>query len=490
MNLVKAHRVLLLLASVLLFSKCESDQVSETAPNIILIVADDLGYSDLSYYRARYGTPSEDSPTSNTPFIDGIAKEGIHFTDFYSGAAVCSPSRAALLTGRNKTRLGIYNWIPANVPMHLEREEVTIAEMLKQQDYETGHFGKWHLTSGNMPQPEPLDQGFDYAFWTHNNAQPSHENPVNFIRNRDEVGELIGYSSHLVVDETIDWLTSKRKKDRPFYINLWFHEPHVVEAAPDSLKMRHTKNQAYYGSIENMDYAVGRLLKYLKDQQLEEKTLIIFTSDNGSEKIGSNGSFRGEKCYQFEGGIRVPFIVSWKGKIQADIQSNTVGHFTDVLPTIAALINTDTPQDRIIDGADLSAILLGQSKTIKRKEPLFFYRYFHDPICMLRADDMVLLGYQNVPKPWQTDYDQVDDALFKPKDGGEKWSQWSFQKSHMEAIQLQIPMYFELYNMTKDLSEQHNIAEQNPELLKALKIKMLAMKEEMVAEGGAWFDEL
>ncbi len=463
-------------------------QEPEIPPNIILMVADDLGYNDLSCYRNTHGVLTENSPTSQTPFIDNIAKQGMYFTDFYCGAAVCSPSRAALLTGRNKTRLGIYNWIPAGVPMHLESEEVTIAELLKQKNYATGHFGKWHLTSGNMPQPEPLDQGYDYAFWTHNNAIPSHENPTNFIRNRDELGEIIGYSSHLVVEEAMLWLNRHKEDQNPFYINIWFHEPHEKMAAPDSLKNRHQKNQAYYGCIENMDYAVGKLMKYLKDNGLDENTLIIFTSDNGSEKAGSNDPLRGAKCFQYDGGIRVPFIAYWKGKIQAETKSNIVGHFTDVLPSIAAITQSQIPGDRVIDGENLSEVLLGTNKDYQRKKPIFFYRYFHDPICMLRQGDWILLGYQERPQARKTFYDAKVEALFKPEEGEPTWSQWSFQESHMEALKDQEPQYFELYNTRTDIGQYTDLASEKPSLLDSMKQIMLRTRIEMIDEGGDWYN--
>lgn len=476
------------MAIVLGLSLVGCQQKSEDLPNIILLLADDLGYNDLSFYRATLGVQSGDSPSCQTPFIDKLAQEGIYFTDFYSGAAVCSPSRAALLTGRNKTRLGIYNWIPQGVPMHLASEEITLAELLKQRDYATGHFGKWHLTSGNMPQPEPLDQGFDYAFWTHNNAIPSHENPENFIRNRNEVGELKGYSSHLVVAEAIQWLDAHKKDKNPFYINLWFHEPHQKEAAPDSLKIKHSRNSSYYGCIENMDYAVGKLLKYLSDQSLMDNTLILFSSDNGSIYKGSNDPLRGKKAFQYDGGIRVPFIAYWKGKIPPGTSSSAVGHFTDVFPTIAGITQIETSNERIIDGEDLSEILLGSAKDYSRKSPIFFYRYFHDPICMLRQGDMILLGYQNKPKPRQLNYNTQVEALFKPEEGDPKWSQWSFRESHMEAIKLQEPKYFELYNIRRDIGEYIDLAADRPELLESLKQTMLNTRMEMLHEGGDWYE--
>jgi arylsulfatase A len=467
---------------------CSEKKESTQLPNIVLILADDLGYNDLSFYRQLHDVHSENSPTCQTPNIDKLAEEGMYFTDFYSGAAVCSPSRAALLTGRNSTRLGIYNWIPGSNPMHLRDGEMTIAELVKQKNYSTAHFGKWHLTSGNMPQPEPMDQGYDYAFWTENNAIPSHENPVNFFRNRDEVGELEGYSCHIVVNEAIKWLENQNEERNPFYINLWFHEPHSKEAAPDSLKARHNRNMAYYGCIENMDYAVGNFINYLKESGIYDNTLILFTSDNGSQYLGSNLPFRGEKCFQYEGGIRVPFIASWKGKIDPGSISGAIGHFTDVFPTVGEIVQAQVPEGLFIDGESLFGTLQGTDPSYEREDPIFFYRYFHDPICMIRKGDYVLLGYQNEPKSWQLNYDEVSEALFKPAPEEPKWSQWGFQKNHMEAIKLQEPGYFELYNIIDDIGQHIDISLNNPGLTDELKRLMLQKQKEMVREGGDWYE--
>lgn len=457
-------------------------------PNIILMMADDLGYNDLSCYRNQHKIISENPPTSQTPNIDDLAKNGMQFTDFYSGAAVCSPSRAALLTGRNATRSGIYNFIPNESPMHLKSEEITIAEMLKNHNYQTAHFGKWHLASENRKHPEPLDQGFDNAFWTYSNAEPSHKNPVNFIKNRNPLGKLNGYSSHLVVNEAIKWLEKNKAKSAPFFMNVWFHEPHLKVAAPDSLSIRHKYNKDYYGCIENMDVAVGKLMTYLKANGLLENTIIIFTSDNGSKFKGSNDPLRGQKTFQFEGGIRVPFIVQWKGNIPAGKISQEIGHFTDVLPTLASLTKTQLPKDIIIDGENIAHILLSNSKDKQRKEPLFFYRYFNDPICMVRLEDVVLLGYYQKPKERVAKYDEREEALFKPKEGEHKGAQWAFQIEHMNAIKNQEPLYFEMYNVKNDVGQFTNIIKNHTKLFEKMKKIMLKKRIEMITEGGNWFE--
>ena len=447
-------------------------------PNIVLILADDLGYNDVSCYRnSNFDQPIEKSPTSQTPNIDLIAEQGMRFTDFYCGAAVCSPSRAALITGRNATRVGIYNWIPEESPIHLHSWEITIAELLKNKNYSTGHFGKWHLTSKGTSQPIPNDQGFDYSFFAHNNAIPSHRDPENYYRNGKPVGPLKGYACGLVVDEAINWLETNKKEETPFYINIWFNEPHLKVAAPEELTRRHKYNQDYYGAIENMDIAVGKLMVYLKENNLDENTIVIFTSDNGSRWDHSNDPLRGEKCFNYEGGVRVPFIIKWTTKVPQGKTSKMTGSFTDIMPTLAKIAGIPVPSDRIIDGVDISPVFFGKATDIERKNPIFFFRYFHDPICMLREGDWCLLGY-DVLIPKAESLNEGELGKIRP---------WHFMENHMEYLKTITPKYFELYNLRDDREQENDLAGEHPEIVKRMKNIMLQLREEMVDEGGDWF---
>ncbi|MEK6477250.1 sulfatase-like hydrolase/transferase [Catalinimonas sp. 4WD22] len=451
---------------------------STKSPNVILMLADDLGYNDLSIYRKAHKEQGERPPTSQTPNIDELAEQGMRFTDFYAGAAVCSPSRSALITGRNATRVGIYNWIPENAPIHLRDEEVTIAEMLKEQDYATGHFGKWHLTSQGTEQPLPNDQGFDYSFYAYNNAVPSHKDPENYYRNGEAVGKMKGYACQLVMDEALNWLEEKgNTDDKPFYINVWFNEPHMKVAAPEELTKRHAYNQEYYGAIENMDLAVGRLMDYLKQNNLEEETIVMFTSDNGSQWDCSNDPLRGEKCFNFEGGIRVPFVIRWPGKVPAAQVSEFPGGFTDVLPTLAEFTGSSLPAERTIDGVSLASVFRGEAKNTERENPIFFYRYFHDPICMLRDGDWCLLGYKNLI-PYAESLNEGELANIRP---------WHFQANHMEYLKDLEPEHFELYNLRRDREQKNDVADAHPERVEKMKAKMLHLRDEMVSEGGNWY---
>lgn len=461
---------------------------SEERPNIIIMLADDLGYNDLTCYRNAHNTPSPKPPTSKTPNLDKLAEQGMRFTDFYCGAAVSSPSRAALLTGRNAVRVGIYNWIPESSPMHLRDEEITIAELLKEKGYQTGHFGKWHLTNNFDKNPGPLEQGYDYALYTQNNAVPSHHNPVNFILNGEPIGPQEGYASHLVVDETINWLDNNREQDKPFYINVWFHEPHEVCAAPDSLASKHEYNQQYYGCIENMDLAVGRLMKHLEKSGLEKNTLIMFSSDNGSQKKFSNLPLKGKKCLNLEGGVRVPFILKWPGKTPQNKVSNIVAGFIDLLPTIADITGTALPEGKNIDGISIKKAFAGDDTFSRKNAPITFYRYFNDPVGMLREGDWCLVGYHE-DFEYTHDIDIPKLAKFKPAEGEKRWSQWGFQKSHMEKIPEIVPSVYKLYNLRKDIGQENDVSEKYPEKTEQMKKKMKMLREEMIEEGGDWYSD-
>ncbi len=303
MNHLKTITFLLPLTA--LFS-CES-KLNDTRPNIVVVLCDDLGYGDLSCYG---------HPVIQTPNLDKLAEEGIKFTSFYSAAPVCSPSRAGLLTGRSPNRSGIYDYIRDAKGetedcldlVHLQADQQTIPAMLKKAGYATCLSGKWHLNSkfNSDAQPTPGYFGFDHWFATSNTAMPSHENPVNFVRDGEEVGELKGFSCQLVVDEVLNWLQNK-KTDNPFYVQVCFHEPHEPVASPPSLVAGYlpksvNENQAeYFANVANMDSAVGRLVKYLKENY-GENTLIVFSSDNGPETL--NRYKRAKRCLWFTGAVK------------------------------------------------------------------------------------------------------------------------------------------------------------------------------------------
>ncbi|MDA0195653.1 MAG: sulfatase-like hydrolase/transferase [Bacteroidetes bacterium] len=302
--LKKSPSSLCIICLMAVFSFC-CQNIKEANPNIIIFLADDMGYKDLGCYGGEAITPN----------LDAMAAEGIKFTNCYAGAPNCSPSRASLLTGRMPVRAGMYSYRPPGNVMHLRDEEMTIAEVLKTAGYQTAHFGKWHL--GCLPRdkqlshPQPDQQGFDYSLGIENNSQPSHRNPDTFVKNGVEIGVQEGYSSHLLADEIESWLDKEYESQKPFFMYVPFHEPHAKVAAPSELvahyKDNDQKTAEYFACIENMDSAVGRILSTLKTRGLKENTMIFFASDNGSYRIGSNDPLRGMKSEVYDGvALRFP----------------------------------------------------------------------------------------------------------------------------------------------------------------------------------------
>ncbi|MAT14199.1 MAG: arylsulfatase, partial [Planctomyces sp.] len=323
----------------------EDNQKAAKRPNVLIILCDDLGYNDLGCFG---------HPAIKSPALDKLASEGMRFTDCYAAAPVCSPSRVGMMSGRTPHRLGVFDWIPEGSPMHMKADETTFANLLKRNGYQTAHIGKWHCNGQfNRPsQPQPNDHGFDYWFSTQNNALPTHHEPVNFVRNGEEVDKLEGYSSDIIVDDAIRWL-NERNEEQPFCLVVWFHSPHeVIATAPEYVEQykeyEPLKRAEYYGNVAQMDAATGRLLKEIDEQQLRDETFVFFTSDNGPETLnrygerssrsyGSSDPLRGMKLHVYEGGIRVPGIIRWPGHVDAGTLSHEPISGVDVLPTVCAV---------------------------------------------------------------------------------------------------------------------------------------------------------
>ena len=434
---------------------------AKVQPNVVILLADDLGYQDVGCY----GGPVQ------TPAIDQLAKDGVRFTDFYSGCAVCSPSRATLLTGRHHIRTGVYSWISdEGQNSHLLLRERTIAEILKDRGYSTAHVGKWHLglPTKNRSKPTPSHHGFDYWFTTWNNASPSHKNPNNFIRNGEAVGPLEGYSCQLVADEAIDWLDNHRHPKAPFFLNIWFHEPHAPIAAPDEIVSSYgelkDKTAIYSGTIDNTDRAISRVVEKLKTMGVRENTLIIYASDNGSYRDDRTGNLRGRKGSNWDGGIRVPGIFSWPEVIRKNRAVKEPAGLVDVLPTLCGLLHLEVPQDRAIDGSDLSPLLKGEINRFQRHQPMFWHLQKSRPMVAMRDGDFSLVA--------NPDYEISQSNMF--------------QESWIPRVKNGGYQDFQLFDLNKDPGQTQNIASDNPELLKKLKAKLLKINQSIMADGVDW----
>ena len=431
-------------------------------PNVVMLLADDLGFKDIGCY----GGPVK------TPTLDALAAGGTRFSDFYSGCAVCSPSRAVLLTGRHHIRAGVYSWISdAGQRSHLLESEVTLAEVLKQNGYATAHVGKWHLglPTAKFAKPTPDKHGFDHWFATWNNAEPSHHNPENFIRNGQSVGKIEGYSCQIVVDEAITWLDQHRAKEKPFFLNVWFHEPHAPIAAPDDIVSTYgkLKDQAavYSGTIDNTDRAIARLLAKLREIAPPEDTLIIYASDNGSYRKDRVGELRGQKGMNWEGGIRVPGIMHWPGTIPAGKVEKTPAGLVDVLPTVCGLLGIAPPEGVHLDGSDLSPLLNPKAgRAFNRHQPLFWHLQKSRPIVAMRDGPWSLTA--------DPDYELSTDNMFR-----EEW---------IPVIKSGAYKNWQLYHLEDDPSQTTDLTAQHPEVLERLKAQLLKINASIMADGTDW----
>ena len=364
-----------------------SNLQAQARPNILLIYVDDLGYGDLGSFG---------HPVIQTPNLDRLAREGMTLTNYYAPSALCSPSRAGLLTGRIPYRTGIKSWIPEGTDIYLHAEEITLAEVLKNVGYATAIVGKWHLNSelGSKDEPQPTDQGFDY-FYGHNAFQiPTNHNPINIYRNGDLLEAQEGYTADLYADEAIAWLR-KQESDKPFFLYLSMAEPHTtfenppaynqmyadytdgeIVPIPSGLERIPTETLVprgpgeYYANITYMDAQLGRVLTELEESGAKENTIIVFTSDNGPvtsqwlqwfevNAHGSTGGYRGRKHFLYEGGIKVPAIVSYPGVIEPGSSSDQPLVGMDFFVTLAELGKGTVPGDRPIDGINIEPVLAG-----------------------------------------------------------------------------------------------------------------------------------
>ena len=445
-----------------------------TRPNFVVILCDDLGYGDLGCFG---------HPHIQTPNLDRLAQQGIRLTSCYSSAPVCSSSRAGLLTGRTPSRVGVYDWIPNNHVVHLRQNEVTIATLLKNAGYDTAHVGKWHCNGkfNSDEQPQPGDHGFAHWYSTQNNAAPSHENPNNFVRNGQAVGPQEGFSCQLVASEAIDWLKTKRDAERPFFLFTCFHEPHEPVASPRELVARYSSvaenedEAQYFANVANMDAAVGRIVRTIDELGLGENTLIVFTSDNGPETLkryrgatrsyGSAGELRAMKLWMYEGGIRVPGIVRWTGRVKPGQTVDEPFCGLDLLPTLCDLGGAMVPQDRAYDGANAVAILDGEP--VQRPRPLYwhYYRALGVPKAAMRIGDWMILGHRAAGP--ETPGRNVDPAS-------------------MAVIAAEELAGFELYNLKSDLAQQHDLADQEPQRLQEMRKTLVARHREVREEGVRW----
>lgn len=422
-------------------------------PNIIYIMADDLGYGDLGVYGQE---------KIKTPNIDRLAVEGIMFTQHYAGSTVCAPSRVSLLTGKHMGHASVRGnprWSSTGKPIDISTEEITVAEELKRAGYTNGIIGKWGLAEADL-KSMPLNQGFDYFYGYRKHGTAHHyypdilwENNNPFHPKGNDWQEKEGQYAH-------DSLTSKAIQfiedniDNLFFLYLAYTIPHYELTVPKESKKqynklgwkerkmkpghyRHDENGhiTYAGMVSRMDRDIGSIMELLEDKGLTENTLIIFTSDNGHEFdrgfFNSNGALKGKKRDLYEGGIRIPFIAHWKGTIEGGSVSNHISAFWDFLPTACEIVGIEPSTDT--DGISYLPTLLGKPQ----QGHDYLYWEFNEgkgPIQAIRKDN---------------------------------WKAIKFYKKQIE-----------LYNLDKDISEENNLATSEPEKVAKFKLLFEQAREE------------
>lgn len=411
-------------------------------PNVIFLLADDMGWGDLSCYG---GTKIK------TPNLDRLAAQGTLFTQYYQASPVCSPSRAGLMSGRypatQRIHTAIENTSKGNAAKgcadYLDPSLPMVTRLLQSNGYVTGHFGKWHLGS-TKESPTPSEYGIT-------RDRTGNSNTPNKLPKNDR-----STSSKVIVDEVINFI--EESKGKPFYVNTWFFDVHaILEPSKEQLDaVKHlgitdkvpfySPAQIYYGTLREMDIQVGRLLDKLKELDLLENTIIVFSSDNGPEDIdvinashsgvGSTGMFRGRKRSLYEGGIRVPLIVSYPGKVPVGkIDNENVVGGVDFLPTICAMTGISLPKGIILDGEDRSGAVLGTSTP--RKRPLYWEWRFGVPGHLMHKSPTLAI-----------------------RDG-----KWMFLMNHDGSRK-------ELYDIVNDPMEMTNLVEKNAVIAKELSAKL------------------
>lgn len=446
MLLLRSFTLLCLLLCCIPFAKAEPPAKK---PNIVLFFIDDLGYGDLSVTGALgYKTPN----------LDQMAAEGMRFTNFLAAQAVCSASRAALLTGCYPNRVGVSGAFGPQSPNGLHPAEETIAELVKEQGYKTGIFGKWHL--GNHHAFFPLQQGFDefygvpysHDMWPLHPWQERAKYPPlhwidgntkgNLINDLEDASEI----TPRITEKAVSFI--QRNKKNPFFLYIPHPMPHVPLAASKRFKGKSEKG--IFGDVlMELDWSVGEILKELKKQGIDNNTIVIFTSDNGpwlnyGDHAGSSGGFREGKGTSFEGGQRVPAIIRWPNVVPKGQVSNKLLSTIDILPTISKIAGARLPKEKI-DGVDFLDVLKGNEESTPRTEFLYYYR--NNNLEAVRKNNWKLV----FEHPGRTYEGQFPGRSGQPGPAPENFL-------HQRA----------LYDLTRDPGERYNVSDQNPEIVAEL----------------------
>ncbi len=429
---------------------------AQRPPNFVLILADDLGYGDL----ACYG-----HPTFQTPHLDRMAREGARFTDFYAPMPFCAPTRSSLLTGRYPFRTGVTSNPAPDAGINdigLPGSEITIAQALQPRGYASLCIGKWHL--GHTPEFLPRRRGFDeyYGILYSNDMRP-----VQIVHN-EQVVEYPVIQSHLTrnyTDKALEFIRNNRR--RPFFLYLAHAMPHKPLAASEQFYTPETPGDLYADVIAELDHSVGRILAALLELGLDKDTIVFFTSDNGPWFGGSSGGLRGMKATTWDGGLRVPFIARWPGRIPPGRTVREIAGIIDVFPTLVKLAGAPLPEDRVMDGKDIFPLMSGASNTSPH-EALFAMS--GPRLAVVRSGRWKL----HVRSPGKETRHLEDPARWvdpRGPDGVTLIAQHEQAKPNQYPGLLtgDPPREMMLFDMENDPGEQHDVAARHPEVVQRLK---------------------
>jgi arylsulfatase A-like enzyme len=444
--------VLTVFCLITINAKAQVQNQQSKKPNIIIILFDDLGYGDFGIYG---------NPTIKTPNIDRMAREGMKFTQFYTAAPVCTPSRAGLLTGRLPIRTGMMGRharvLFPNSKKGLPPQFPTIAEKLKTAGYATACIGKWHL--GDHSPYLPTDRGFDYYYGIpySNDMKPS-----VLIKNKKIIEQPVNQKTltRQYTKQAIKFI--RENKDHPFFLYLAHNFPHVPLHA--SKRFQDTSARGLYGDVvQELDWSVGQVLDELRRTGLAKNTLVFVTSDNGpwlskGKNGGSAGLLRGGKGSTWEGGMRVPGIAWWPGTIKAGVVTQALAATMDLFSTSLALAHVNPPSNGIIDGVDLMPLLTGKKQKVR--DYIWFFR--QDRLCAVRYDQ------------WKLEfYTQPGYRMKRLENTGTKLV-YVFVEN--KPIKHDTPL---LFNLNVDPSEKYNVAGKHPEVITQIEKKVKEFKKNL-----------
>ena len=420
-----------------------SGRAETRAPNIVLILADDLGFGDLGCYGSKIPTPN----------LNRVAAEGARFPHFYAGSPVCTPSRAALLTGRYPVRCGLPRVLFPEATVGFSSTETTVPKMLKSQGYRTMCAGKWHL--GSRPEFMPNAQGFDRFFGI---PYSNDMWPLPLLSNGDvvEANAKLDTLTQRYTEQAIDFISSPA--DAPFFLYFAHSAPHIPLAA--SARFRKKSKLGRYGDVvQELDWSAGEVMRAIAEKGLDDNTLVMFTSDNGPWYQGNTGVLRGRKGETYEGGVRVPCLARFPGRIQAGIELRGFGSFLDVMPTLARLAGATAPRS---DGIDIWPLMAGEASELERDLLLYF--------------DGIHLQCARMGR-WKLHVSRCNSIVWTPDPPGGR-------------MNLPLPRP-ELYDLESDPGESSDVAEDNPEIVARIQTRMeemlLTFPENVIA---AWRDTM